>query len=473
MRGLWAESQKPESILMKSYISILAVTTPLLATAIASPHCHNGTCRPSDSWSGIGTAASSLNTPPSTLNPSPHCRIHVGDGSGGSGALVELNNGTGFVLTCSHLFDNATTNIVVAFPNGQRFAARLLERDPAHDLAAILIHKPNLKPLAVEAGEPIGILTACGYGASGQFRPVRGPITGAANIVGASFPSLKIRVTVRPGDSGGAVLNNAGRLVGIVWGCRDGETYCAFGPPLRKFLQRILGERASVRGPRPAALSPEPTSPSSPTLDPPAWHDDIETRLASLETNKQPRGDYLQPGDLNIYATKSDITTAMEKSQTAFQQINQHTDSRIESLRTTLKERIDQKLSTIAVTPRSGLSYPKLLAAVLGLSGPIALAIFFATRFAHQRLSNKAPPPADSQPSTFHARPYAPIAVDTPAPPQQTITESHYVPVQRDDFARAHQWAREQVARKYPGATEALTTLESLIKQQLAATPDP
>jgi hypothetical protein len=42
------------------------------------------------------------------------------------------------------------------------------------------------------------------------------------------------------------------------------------------------------------------------------------------------------------------------------------------------------------------------------------------------------------------------------------------VPVERDSFARAHQWAREQVARKYPGATEVLTTLESLIKQQIA-----
>jgi len=61
-----------------------------------------------------------------------------------------------------------------------------------------------------------------------------------------------------------------------------------------------------------------------------------------------------------------------------------------------------------------------------------------------------------------------PIAVDSPPPPQRTIPESHYVPVERDDFARAHQWAREQVARKYPGATEILSTLESLIKQQLA-----
>ena len=64
----------------------------------------------------------------------------------------------------------------------------------------------------------------------------------------------------------------------------------------------------------------------------------------------------------------------------------------------------------------------------------------------------------------------SPIAIDTPPPPQQTVPESHYVPVERDSFARAHQWAREQVARKYPGATEILSTLESLIKQQLAGT---
>jgi hypothetical protein len=44
--------------------------------------------------------------------------------------------------------------------------------------------------------------------------------------------------------------------------------------------------------------------------------------------------------------------------------------------------------------------------------------------------------------------------------------------VQRDDFARAHQWASEHVARKYPGATEMLSTLDSLIKQQLAAQDD-
>ncbi len=108
----------------------------------------------------------------------------------------------------------------------------------------------------------------------------------------------------------------------------------------------------------------------------------------------------------------------------------------------------------------SGLSLGKMLAGALGLSGPLAIAVIIAGGLAGRRLKQRV-----SSTTKPAARP---IAIDTPPPPQQTVPESHYVPVDRDEFARAHQWAREQVARKYPGATEILSTLESLIKQQLA-----
>jgi len=62
-----------------------------------------------------------------------------------------------------------------------------------------------------------------------------------------------------------------------------------------------------------------------------------------------------------------------------------------------------------------------------------------------------------------------PIAVDSPPLPQRTTTETHYVPYEKDDHAQAHQWASEQVARKFPGSIEVLTALDSLIKQQLNA----
>src|SRR5687767_9179656 len=231
-----------------------------------------------------------------TIDSSAHCRITVGDGSVGSGVLVSRDDATGLVLTCSHLFDDATGRIIVAFPSGKRFAALLLDRDQEHDLAALSIRRPNFEPLSVSAAIPAGVLAACGFGANGQFRSIRGSITGQATAVGAQFPSLTIQGAVRPGDSGGGVLNAVGQLVGIVWGQRDGMTYATFGQPVRDFLQRVLhGEPVNKQppiadGPPSSLQSPA----SSPQLDWPAWSAEIEARVQSLDDKKQDKGDYLQ-----------------------------------------------------------------------------------------------------------------------------------------------------------------------------------
>lgn len=74
-----------------------------------------------------------------------------------------------------------------------------------------------------------------------------------------------------------------------------------------------------------------------------------------------------------------------------------------------------------------------------------------------------------SQRYAWHEQAQRPVAVDSPPLPQKVATETHYVPYETDGFARAHQWASEQVARKFPGSVEVLTTLDSLIKQQLNA----
>lgn len=63
-----------------------------------------------------------------------------------------------------------------------------------------------------------------------------------------------------------------------------------------------------------------------------------------------------------------------------------------------------------------------------------------------------------------------PVVVETPPPPQRTVYTNHYVPIDQDKYREAHQWASEQLARRYPGSIEHLHTLESLIQQRLAAT---
>jgi hypothetical protein len=301
-----------------------------------------------------------------------HCRVHVGDGTVGSGTLISKNDATGLVLTCSHLFDDASSDIVVSFPDGGRFGARLIDRDPANDLAALLIQRPNVEPLAVDDSEPTGVLTACGYGGNGQFRPATGPVAGAVQAVGAKFPSLKIQSAVRPGDSGGGVLDGAGRLVGVVWGCRDGETYLTCGRPLRQFLDRVWtgrGERASARGD------------SAPTIDWQAWRDEIDSRLTALDAKKQDRGQYLQLGDLNAYARKADVG----------------------GLRTAIYDRIEERFSAASPGLLSGLSYGKLAAGALGLSGPLALAVIVAGGLAGRRVKQRIADRASggARPQTF------------------------------------------------------------------------
>lgn len=361
---------------MKHFIlSVLLLIAP--AECARAQVCYGGTCYPQQP-----TAPARLVMPIESATQPPHdahCRIYVGDGTIGSGTLISKNDATGLVLTCSHLFDDAasedaSSDVVVSFPDGGRFGARLIDRDPANDLAALLIQRPNSEPLDVDDSEPTGVLTACGYGGNGQFRPATGAVAGAVQTVGATFPSLKIQSAVRPGDSGGGVLDRAGRLVGVVWGCRDGETYLTCGRPLRQFLNRVwqgrpTGERASARGE------------STPTIDWQAWREEIDSRFTALDARKQDRGQYLQLGDLNPYAQKSDVG----------------------ALRTAVFDRIEERVSGASPGLLSGMSYGKLAAGALGLSGPLALAVIvaggLAGRRVKQRIADRAP--GGARPQTF------------------------------------------------------------------------
>ncbi len=347
------------------------------------------------------------------VSSSAHCRITVADGSTGSGTLVRRSDSLGLVLTCSHLFDNATGRIVVTFTNGERFAARLVERDRAHDLAALMIRRPDADPVGVSDDDPDGILSACGFGADGQLRCFRGNITGAAIAAGAVYPSLTIAGAARPGDSGGGVLNARGQLVGVVWGQRDGLTYATCGRPVRDFLKRLLGE--------PGNQSPAPPGVQS-------------------DDNSQP-------------------PTSHER------------DSRLQAHLESLEERLKQ-IASNKVGFFQGLSFGKLLVGALGLSGPLAAAVIIAGGLAGRRVKKRIGVDRKVEPTAKDAdqpERQRPIPVDSPPPPQRTIPETHYVSVEKDSFAKAHQWACEQVARKYPGATEILQAQDSLIKQHLAA----
>jgi hypothetical protein len=116
----------------------------------------------------------------------------------------------------------------------------------------------------------------------------------------------------------------------------------------------------------------------------------------------------------------------------------------------------------------AGLSTGKLLVGALGLSGPVAAAVMLAGGVFSWKRRRREKAAGGLAANAIAQPPPRPIAVDSPPPPQRTMTETHYVPYEKDSFSQAHQWASEQVARKYPGATEILQAQESLIRQCLA-----
>ncbi|MGL4512317.1 MAG: S1 family peptidase [Lacipirellulaceae bacterium] len=348
-------------------------------------------------------------------------RITHRAGSGaslGSGTIVATDATHSFVVTCAHFFDDGPGRTAVTLREGVEHAAEVIEVDRAHDLALLRTGRLSATPARV-AVEPLsGELTACGFGPVGVFRAVRGAITGYSTASGAQSASVRISGAVRPGDSGGGVFDGRGLLVAVVWGARDGETYAMCGAPLRRVLARIVLQPTPSTPPADAPRGLVPVAPQAPTPSAPvarpaddAWRDDVHRRLDGV-------------------ARKEDLAGIAEGWRGAV---------------AGLEEKLAQ-VAAPAVAP--------LLISALGISGPIGLGIVAAGLLLRGRFRSRA-----SSTRT--------IAIDTPPLPQRVVPETHYVPYEREEFARAHQWASEQLSRKFPGSVEWLAGLESLIKQKL------
>ena len=307
------------------------------------------------------------------------CRVHNGLPGGatnvGSGTLIDVtaDRTRGLVLTCAHLFSEGYGQVVVSFPSGRKHGALVIGVDRAADLAALEIANPQETPAALGSiDDPPAFLTACGFGPDGAFRCVAGSVVGAAESPGQV--SLKLAGAVRSGDSGGGAFDGEGRLVGVIWGQRDGVSYITSGGPLKRFVERALGRcqqgptsqacpggqcplvqqpaaPIAIAGPR--ALAPAPQAPvggaCSDNCDCRRQLAEVLPRIDALERTKQDRGNYLSRRDLSAYAPIDQIKSLKESHE------------RHESLLAKLK----------AVSPAVGV----LATTALGVSGPIGWAI--------------------------------------------------------------------------------------------------
>jgi len=140
--------------------------------------------------------------------------------SGGSGVIISDD---GYIVTNNHVIENAT-ELKVTLQSGEKYDAKLIGTDPSTDVALIKIEGENLPTLPFGNSEDLRL--GQWVLAIGNPMGLNGTVT--AGVISAKGRSLReaserLDVTsfiqhdavVNPGNSGGALVNIDGQLVGI------------------------------------------------------------------------------------------------------------------------------------------------------------------------------------------------------------------------------------------------------------------
>lgn len=148
-------------------------------------------------------------------------------GDGGEGGRVNKSLGSGFVIdaqgyivTNNHVIEDADL-IEVSFPNGDNYAAKLVGRDPATDIALLKIDAGKELPFVPFGDDTktrvgdwvIAIGNPFGYNGS-----VAAGIVSARsrNINAGSYDDfIQTDVAINKGNSGGPLFNMTGEVVGV------------------------------------------------------------------------------------------------------------------------------------------------------------------------------------------------------------------------------------------------------------------
>ena len=140
--------------------------------------------------------------------------------AGGSGVIISED---GYIVTNNHVIDNAT-KLRVKLLDGRVFDAEIVGSDPATDVALIKIEASGLPTLPFGSSDELRLgerVLAIGYPMELQSTITAGIVSAKARRLGALDNSAGIEsfiqtdAAVNPGNSGGALVNTRGELVGI------------------------------------------------------------------------------------------------------------------------------------------------------------------------------------------------------------------------------------------------------------------
>lgn len=136
----------------------------------------------------------------------------------GSGVIVETD---GTILTNNHVVEGATT-VKVDLPDKRTFDAKVVGTDPASDLAVLKIDAKELPTLALGNSDRVrvgDVVLAIGNPLGLRQTVTSGIISAKGRQTGISDGSfedfLQTDAAINQGNSGGALINLSGELIGI------------------------------------------------------------------------------------------------------------------------------------------------------------------------------------------------------------------------------------------------------------------
>jgi serine protease Do len=177
-----------------------------------------------DAYSSVVTTVA-RDLAPSVANLRVFRRVRGGRRVAGGGSAFVLAP-DGFLVTSAHVVEGSTPEGVASFVDGRELAFSVVGRDPLSDLAVLRAEANDLVPatlgdastlqvgqLVVAIGNPHGFagsVTAGVVSAVGRSLPVR---SGDSHRVVDNV--IQTDAALNPGNSGGALVNGRGEVVGV------------------------------------------------------------------------------------------------------------------------------------------------------------------------------------------------------------------------------------------------------------------
>ncbi len=141
-------------------------------------------------------------------------------GSEGSGVVYRSD---GLIVTNDHVVGDAES-VTIAFADGKRQPAKLVASDPVTDLAVLRTERrglpaarfaeglPQVGELAIAIGNPLGFENTV---TAGVISGLQRSVPGAAARAPALVDLIQTDAPISPGNSGGALVDADGEVVGI------------------------------------------------------------------------------------------------------------------------------------------------------------------------------------------------------------------------------------------------------------------